>query len=392
MKETIGYSSMSRKLMLAPALCSLFLLVLALVVYAGYPQIVSFGLIAAAIACSLGISMFATKKIINNLRKTLEGVAEISKGNLTTRIDVATGDEVGEMGKAFNGFVDNLHRIMIHVAEDSDEISTSADKMQHAVGQTVTAFEEIATQLNSIAAASEELSSTSTEIAKSCIVAADSSKQSNDAARAGSVVIDETVVVMKAIAEKVQGLSEFVQTLGKRSDQVGEVLRFINDIAEQTNLLALNAAIEAARAGEHGKGFAVVADEVRKLSERTTDATREIATTIEAMQSETQSIAVSIQKSVSEVEKGTEKATRSKDFLHDILGQIDTVNNQINQIAVAVEQENATTGETSQNIQQVSMVMNDASRKIHETAPAAARIAKIAEALEGMIRQFKIGK
>ena len=93
MKETIGYSSMSRKLMLAPALCSLLLLVLAFVVYAGYPQIISFGLIAAAIACSLGISMFATNKVIGNLRKTLEGVAEISKGNLTTRIDVAAGDE-----------------------------------------------------------------------------------------------------------------------------------------------------------------------------------------------------------------------------------------------------------------------------------------------------------
>jgi methyl-accepting chemotaxis protein len=134
-----------------------------------------------------------------------------------------------------------------------------------------------------------------------------------------------------------------------------------------------------------------VADEVRKLAERTTQATQEIAKTIVAMQSETKSIVTSIEESVMEVEIGTEKARKSRQFLNDIAGQIATVDAQINQIAVAVEQENATTGQTSQSIQQVSSVMNETTKKIHEAAPAAHQVAKVAEALETMIKQFKLG-
>jgi methyl-accepting chemotaxis protein len=385
-----GDLTMSSKLMVAPVIFALFLLALGVVLYAGYPSTVSFSLIGAAIACSLAANFLVARNISSKVRKAIERVAEVSKGDLTNRINVESRDEIGEMSSQFNTFVGNLRKIMVHVSKDGDQILSASHKMQSAIEQMITAFEEIATQVNSIAVASEELSSTSSEIARNCTVAAESSKQSNEAVRAGGVIIDETVAVMKAIAEKVKGLAVFVQTLGSRSDQVGEVIGFITEIADQTNLLALNAAIEAARAGEHGRGFAVVADEVRKLAERTTDATREIGKTIEAMQGETKSIVASIEESVREVEIGTQKATRSKDFLNDISNQIDTVNTQINQIAVAVEQENTTTNQTSLNIHQLSGVMNDTSRKIHDTAPAALQMAQVAEALEMMMKQFKV--
>ncbi len=390
MKRFLGDLKLSRKVMVAPCLSTLFLLGLACTVCAGSPSHVSFTVIAVAILASLSTGLIMARIISSTTRSTVEAIGEVSKGDLTRQITVQSHDEIGDMGGRLNAFVDNLRRIMVHIMEDTDQVNSAAASMQVAVEQAIAAFEEIATQLNSIAVASEELSSTSEEIAKNCTVAAEGSARSNEAVKAGGVIIDETVGVMKTIAERVKGLSHFVQSLGSRSDQVGQVVGFINDIADQTNLLALNAAIEAARAGEHGKGFAVVADEVRKLAERTTEATREIASTIEAMQTETKAIVGSIEESVRGVEIGTEKAEKSKDFLKDIASQIDMVNTQINQIAVAVEEENATTNQTSHHIVQVSSVMSETSRKIHETAPAAQQVAKVAEALENMVRQFKV--
>jgi methyl-accepting chemotaxis protein len=244
--------------------------------------------------------------------------------------------------------------------------------------------------MNSIAVASEELSVTTSEIARNCDIAAQSSRHSTSAVSAGGVVIDETVAVMTAISQKVRGLATVIESLGRRSDQVGQVVGIINDIADQTNLLALNAAIEAARAGEQGRGFAVVADEVRKLAERTTQATSEIAQTIAAMQTETRGIVTSIEESVQEVELGTQKTSQSKSFLGEIATQIATVDAQINQIAVAVQQENATTAQTSNNIMQVAQVVNGTSKKVSDAAPAAARVVTIAEVLEKMVKQFTI--
>ncbi|MBA4417159.1 MAG: hypothetical protein C0392_04515 [Syntrophus sp. (in: bacteria)] len=382
--------SLTQKLMVAPCISVLFLVAIGTVVYSGYPAVVSFSIIVLAAVISLSASIIMSKKITAAIKRTVETVGQVAKGDLTRQIDIKSHDEIGAMGSQLNTFVDNLRRIMVHVAEDSDEITSASGKMQMIIEQMVTAFEQIAVQINSIAVASEELSSTSSEIVRNCTIAAENSKHSNEAIKKGGIIIDETVAVMNVIAENVTSLAGFVKTLGARSDQVGQVVRFINDIAEQTNLLALNAAIEAARAGEHGRGFAVVADEVRKLAERTTGATMEISKTIDAMQTETKSIVNSIEESVKEVETGTEKARRSKEFLESISGRIDTVNTQISQIVVAVEQESATTGQTSENIQQVSAVMSETSKTIHNAAPAAMKVAKVAEALEQMIKQFTL--
>jgi methyl-accepting chemotaxis protein len=382
--------TLSRKLMVTPCIYLFFLCVLAIAMYLSCPMWISFTIIGAAVVLSLTANFMMTGTITSTIRDATKTVVDVSKGDLTRQISVESRDEIGEMGRQFNTFVDNLRRIMVHVAEDSDEITSASGKMQMIIEQMITAFEQISVQVNSIAVASEELSSTSSEIVRNCTVAAENAKHSNDAIKEGGVVIDETVTVMKVIAEKVTSLAGYVKTLGSKSDQVGQVVKFINEIADQTNLLALNAAIEAARAGEHGRGFAVVADEVRKLAERTTEATSEIAKTIEAMQSETMSIVKSIEESVEEVEIGTEKANRSREFLHSISNRIDTVDSQINQIVVAVEQESATTNQTSENIQQVSRVMNETSKTVHDAAPAALKVAKVAEALEQMIKQFEL--
>ena len=343
-----------------------------------------------AIALSLLISIGMTRLILAPIKKTIEVMEYITHGDLTKRVDILSKDEIGEMGNHFNSFVERLHETITKVAESSNKVASATNMLNSNAEQMAAAVEEVATQVNSVATASEEMSTTSSEIAQNCVMAAKSADKANTSAESGEVIVRETVETMNQIKEMVKQSAKINQNLGERSDQIGPVVGLINDIADQTNLLALNAAIEAARAGEHGRGFAVVADEVRKLAERTTEATKEIAQTIQAMQSETKSAVTSMEKGVREVEVGSEEAKKSGDALKDILMQISTVTTEVNQIAVASEEQTATTNEIANNIQQISEVMQQTARNIQENADAAAQLANLSKDLQKAIGQFRV--
>jgi methyl-accepting chemotaxis protein len=356
----------------------------------GRVSTVSVVVLFAAVVLSLFISIFMAKLILAPIRRTIEVIKDVSTGDLTKKIDIVSYDEIGEMAGHFNVFVEKLHDAITHVAKSSNEVASAATTLDHATEEMASGVEEAVVQVSSVAAASEEMSKTSSEIAQNCVMAAKSSEEANRSVNTGETVIKETITVMNRISDRVKESAEVIRSLGTRSDQIGQIVGLINDVADQTNLLALNAAIEAARAGEHGRGFAVVADEVRKLAERTSHATKEISDTIRAMQAETKKAVSSMEDGVNEVGIGTMEAAKSGEALKEILFQIGKVSGEINQIAVASEEETATTNEIATSIQQISQVMQKTAGRIQENASASSQLAGLSKGLESMVGQFKL--
>jgi methyl-accepting chemotaxis protein len=346
-------------------------------------------IITAAIAFSLIICIVITRGITKTLAEVFDTMAAIAGGDLTRRSSVTSSDEMGMLGKEMNIMAEKLTGIIRKLSDTSLSVSSAAVQMHSTAEQMSTSTEELAAQAGTIATACEEMSVTSSEIARNCHSAADDSSRANDAAQMGSQVVKETVNVMNRIADRVRTTAQTVETLGSRSDQIGQIVGTIEDIADQTNLLALNAAIEAARAGEQGRGFAVVADEVRALAERTTRATREIGEMIKSIQVETKNAVSAMDEGVRQVEQGTVEASKSGEALRHILEQIANVTNQVNQIAVAAEEQTATTMEINNNIQQITEVAHITSTSSHEEASAANQLARLAEDLKGMVEQFR---
>jgi methyl-accepting chemotaxis protein len=342
----------------------------------------------AAVILPFLVSLVIKAVIITPIGKTVAAIKSVAEGDLTRRIEVEGNDEIGEMAADFNVLVEKFHEAIGNVARSSNEVSQAASGLDSASELMATGIEEASMQVNSVAAASEEMSKTSSEIAQNCVVAARSAEQANRSVTTGEAVISETIAVMNRINDRVTESAEVIKSLGVRSEQIGQIVGLINDVADQTNLLALNAAIEAARAGEHGRGFAVVADEVRKLAERTSQATKEISTTIQAMQTETKKAVSSMQEGVNEVETGTGKASESGKALQEILYEIGKVTGEINQIAVASEEETATANEIATNIQQISEVVRESARTIQENADASSRLAALSRSLQDMVNQF----
>ena len=349
-----------------------------------------FVVLLAAIAFPFALGLLMKSEILNPIKKTVDTIESVAQGDLTRRIDVTSSDEIGEMARHFNSFVDGLHDIMTRVTQGSDEVSSAAHSLDTSSKEMAADMEEVALRVGSLATAGEEMSATTSTIAHNCVEAAKGSESAGDSAKTGKAIIEETITIMNFLSNGVTESASVIRKLGQSSDQIGAIVDLINDIADQTNLLALNAAIEAARAGEYGRGFAVVAGEVKKLAERTGSATKEIADTINAMQIETRKAVASIEEGVAGVKKGTTNAARSGEALSEILRQIRTVNAEINQIAVASEEEATTTDEIATSIQQVSSVMQQTTTKIQGNADASRQLAALSRDLQKMVSRFNL--
>ena len=326
---------------------------------------------------------------IGDMTTVLRNIAQ-GEGDLTRRLPITSNDEIGEVCRLFNTFIEKLHGIIGQVAQTASEVASSTCLLSATSGNLTAATEEMAAKAGTLATASEEMAATITDIAQNCSLAADNSNQANSAAVTGAAVVESTIAGMKRIAANTTLSASTVSSLGLCSEQIGEIVSTIEDIADQTNLLALNAAIEAARAGEQGRGFAVVADEVRALAERTTKATKEIGNMIKNIQSETRKAVAVMEEGVDEVSKGTADAAKSGDALREIIVKINDVAMQVSQVATAAQQQSTTTTEITSNILQMTRVVDNSSREAQESAATTSQLSSLAGNLQDIMRQFRL--
>ncbi len=352
-------------------------------------------MLAVLIGASIGqaaMLLFIVLPVLKSISAMSERLKDIATGDgdLTKRIYVRNNDEIGETAHWFNVFVDKLVSVISQVAVSASQVANAAEKVQQNSAELMQSSENVAAQAASVSVASEQMSATAFEIASSCTMSAESASEADKATETGSQVIQETIAGMERISLRVGEAAENVETLGAKSSQIGDIVKTIEDIADQTNMLALNAAIEAARAGEMGRGFAVVADEVRALSERTTRATKEIGSVIKMIQQETSNAVHSMENGVREVEAGTREAGRSAEALSRITGGIQVLTQQMGQIAVAAEEQSATTNNISQCIRKITDDVQVSSSKAAESTESASEMARLAEEMQQQMAKFKI--
>jgi hemerythrin len=347
---------------------------------------------AVVLILTSGILGFLSNIAFKPLAGIVAALEKAAGGDLSVRADVTGGGEFTRLANAFNTMMTDMNKAMRQFFSVADTVRDSVVMVRSTTDAMASAAEDVAIQATTIATASEEMSATSGDIARNCLYAAESAQKATEQTHSGSQLVQSSSRLMDNIAQRVNASSRTVEGLGQRSDQIGAIVNTIQDIADQTNLLALNAAIEAARAGEQGRGFAVVADEVRALAERTTKATKEIAAMIKAIQNETQSAVNSMSEGVDEVKLGTAETARSGEALEDILNKINELTMQISQVATAAEEQTATTQEITNNIQMITDVVNRNVENARSTTQATTTLAREVDNLHELVGHFRLSR
>lgn len=311
---------------------------------------------------------FLIASITKPLRKLVKATKEVSAGDLTKNVDITSKDELGEVAQTFNAMVDSLKSIVGHIGDSSDHLASASEQMSAHSRQTEqstsTTAEKIAhiadgsqRQMESAeetARAMEEISSGVQRVAESSAEVSEASLQTTREAQNGREKLENVLQQMNTIKASVhEGVTE-IKKLNVHSDEIGQIISVITQISEQTNLLALNAAIEAARAGEHGKGFAVVADEVRKLAEESKESAGQVALLIKAIQKATAYSAAIIEKNESEVEDGIQLTADAAQAFEEILQSIEAVTSQIQEVSATAEEMSASSEEVTASVEEMA--------------------------------------
>ncbi len=336
------------------------------------------------------VILAATNRSLAGLRILAEKVRLISKGDLTVTIESHKNDEVGKISKDMAEMTGNLKRMVSDIKTASESVASGSEQLSASseeISRTLTDQSGRATQ---IATAADEMSQTIMDVAKNTSNIASAVTETANRAKEGAEVVEKSVAEARNVTETVGASASVIQTLGEKSKEIGDIIVVIKDIADQTNLLALNAAIEAARAGEQGRGFAVVADEVRKLAERTGTATAKINEMIMSIQSEVDSAVSAMNKTSDQVEVGLRYSIKAGEQLNSIVQSVSQLEGMAQQIASATEEMSTTSETISGDVQGVASASKEISDGSEQIARSSSELANLAGKLKIIVEQFKI--
>ncbi|MGE5400989.1 MAG: methyl-accepting chemotaxis protein [Ignavibacteriales bacterium] len=329
--------------------------------------------------------------IMKNVRDYEAVIEKVGSGDLTARM---TGDYQGNYRKLqenANQFAGSLHSLVMQVNEAVQATASAANEISSSSEEMAAGSQEQSQQTSEVASAVEQMTRTILDSTKNTSVASEHSRVASASAEKGKKKIEETRAGISNIVEAAKGTAVKISSLASKTDQIGEIAQVIDDIADQTNLLALNAAIEAARAGEQGRGFAVVADEVRKLAERTTKATKEIADTIREIQNEAKEANLRMHEAEKSVEIGMSLTEEVAEVLREIYDVNFKVNDLVNQVAAGSEEQSSAAEQISKNIEGISSVTQQSAAGSEQIARAAEDLNRLTVNLQEIISKFRLG-
>ncbi len=336
------------------------------------------------------IFVMFNRAVINPVIRLVRVANKIAEGDLTQNIAVSGRDEIGMLASALNTVSGNLNTMVSKINSTARLLSDSTARIVDVSQQMEQGAGKQVVQTHAVAQSMDQMEATSQEMSQHASEATRAAAQASDVAVQGGEVVRQNIDGMVRVSATVQESAEKVEQLARHSEQIDQIVSVIEDIANQTNLLALNAAIEAARAGEQGRGFAVVADEVRGLANRTTEATKEIADMVKVIQSGTEAAVISMGAGQKEAEQGVEMANQSGDSLEQIVGMVGGLSDRIQQITRATETQSTVTRDVTANVSVVAGISEQTEKDAQLCSTSSSELAKLAVELREMVGQFKI--